>query len=34
MRQTSEWQTDLPYLDLETLRVHNSLSDNYKNSNN
>ena len=25
--KTSEWQTHLPYLHLETLRVNNSLSD-------
>ena len=30
----SKWQTHLPYLQLETSREHNSLSDNYKNSNN
>ena len=33
MQQTSKWQTQLPYLHLETLRVHNSFSQNYKNSN-
>ena len=26
-KQTSKWQTHLPYLHLETLRVNNSLSD-------
>ena len=30
MLQTSKLQTDLPHLDLATLRVYNSLSDNYK----
>ena len=30
----SKWQTHLPYLHLETSREHNSLSNNYKNSNN
>ena len=30
MQQTSKWQTHLPYLFLETLRVHNSLSGNCK----
>ena len=25
MQQTSKWQTHLPYLNLLTLRVHNSL---------
>ena len=30
MQITSKWQTHLPYLRLETLREHNSLSDNYK----
>ena len=29
-----KWQTHLPYLHLETSREHNSLSNNYKNSNN
>ena len=33
MQQTSKWQTQLPYLYLETLRVHNSFSQNYKNLN-
>ena len=33
MQQTSKWQTHLTYLHLETLRVHNSFSENYKNSN-
>ena len=33
MQQTCKWQTHLPYLRLETLRVHNSFSENYKNSN-
>ena len=33
MQQTSKWQTHLPWLHLETLRVHNSFSENYKNSN-
>ena len=28
----SKWQTQLPCLRLETLRVHNSFSENYKNS--
>ena len=33
--QTSKWQSHLiSYLHLDTLRVHNSLSANYKNSNN
>ena len=33
--QTSKWQSNLiSYLHLDTLRVHNSLSANYKNSNN
>ena len=27
MQQTSKWQTHLPYLYLETLRVHNSFSE-------
>ena len=31
---TSKWQTHLPFLHQETLRVLNSLSDKYKNSNN
>ena len=31
---TSKWQTRLPCLHQETLRVLNSLSDKYKNSNN
>ena len=31
---TSKWQTHLPCLHQETLRVLNSLSDKYKNSNN
>ena len=30
MLQTSKLQTDLPHLDLATLRVYNLLSDNYK----
>ena len=30
MQQTSKWQTHLTYLHLETLRVHNSFSENYK----
>ena len=30
MEQTSKWQTHLPYLLLETLRVHNSISGNCK----
>ena len=30
----SKWQTHLPYLHLEISREHNSLSNNYKNSNN
>ena len=33
MQQASKWQTHLLYLHLETLRVHNSFSENYKNSN-
>ena len=33
MQQTSKWQTHLTNLHLETLRVHNSFSENYKNSN-
>ena len=28
MQQTSKWQTYLTYLHLETLRVHNSFSEN------
>ena len=27
MQKTSKWQTHLPYLHLETLRVHNSFSE-------
>ena len=35
LSQTSKWQSHLiSYLHLDTLRVHNSLSANYKNSNN
>jgi len=34
MQQTIKWKTHLPYLHLETFRVHNSLFENYKNSNN
>jgi len=33
MQQRSKWQTHLRYLHLETLRVHNSFSENYKTSN-
>ena len=34
MQKTSKWQTHLPYLHLENLRVHNSWSDNFKSANN
>ena len=35
LSQTSKWQSHLiSYLHLDTLRVHNSLPANYKNSNN
>ena len=33
MQQARKWQTHLLYLHLETLSVHNSFSENYKNSN-
>ena len=32
MQQTSKWQTHLPYLYLETLRVHNSFLNTVLNS--
>ena len=32
MQQTSKWETHLPYLHVVTLSVHNSVSENYKNS--
>ena len=32
MQQTSKWEKHLPYLHVGTLRVHNSVSENYKNS--
>ena len=31
MQQTSKWEKHLPYLHVGTLRVHNSVSENYKN---
>ena len=30
MQQTSKWEKHLPYLHVVTLRVHNSVSENYK----
>ena len=33
MQQTSKWQTHLPYLHLETLKMYNLLADDYKNTN-
>ena len=33
MQRTSKWQTHLLHLHLETLKSHNSFSENYKNSN-
>ena len=32
MEQTSKWEKHLPYLHVVTLSVHNSVSENYKNS--
>ena len=32
MQQTSKWEKHLPYLHVGTLRVRNSVSENYKNS--
>ena len=32
MQQTSKWEKHLPYLHVVTLSVHNSVSENYKNS--
>ena len=32
MQQTSKWEKHLSYLHLGTLRVHNSVSENYKSS--
>ena len=32
MQQTSKWEKHLPYLHVGTLRVYNSVSENYKNS--
>ena len=32
MQQTSKWEKNLPYLHVGTLTVHNSVSENYKNS--
>ena len=32
MQQTSKWEKHLPYLHVGTLSVHNSFSENYKNS--
>ena len=31
MQQTSKWDKHLPYLHVGTLRVHNSVYENYKN---
>ena len=33
MQQTSKWDKHLPSLHVVNLRVHNSVSENYKNSN-
>ena len=32
MQQTSKWEKHLPYLHVGNLSVHNSVSENYKNS--
>ena len=32
MQQTSKWEKHLPYLHVVTFSVHNSVSENYKNS--
>ena len=32
MQQTSKWEKHLPYLHVGTIRVHYSVSENYKNA--